>query len=593
MTLKEGATLQNGKYTIKKVIGQGGFGITYLGEQTSLGRKVAIKEFFMRDLCNRDESTSQVSIGSEGSRQIVSKFREKFVKEARFIASFEHPNIISVIDVFEENGTAYYAMKYCVGDSLAQLLKTQYPSGMPEAMALRYIREVASALDYIHKRSINHLDVKPSNIMLNESGNAVLIDFGLSKQYDAETGQQTSSTPVGISEGYAPMEQYKKGGVGQFSPSTDIYSLGATLYKLITGQTPPDASTINEEGIPPFQTSDTTKKAIFEAMKSRRADRPQSISSWLNLLNKNSAQIREPEEIVFSDKDNKTILISTSQTQPSNSRIFMILAAVIMVVAVLLGIIYLGRKTNQGKIIGYNADTLIIQNDTSLLQVANVPTSSQIEEEVEQPKVTIGKFRGHKWVDLGLPSGTKWADCNIGSSNKYESGDYYAWAETVIKNNYTEKNLRYYLNPKDGYSKYVNDNEHNVKADHKKRLEKMDDAAYVNWGKGWEMPTQEQFEELFKHCKYSKCEMYGQLGFKFVGSNGEWLFFPAAGYKEDDSIQDESDCYYWTRTHRWLIWNDSGDAICFTSNWYSQKKRLETSGEARYYGYNIRAVLSK
>lgn len=284
MFLKKGLLLQGEKYKIERVLGQGGFGITYLAEQTSLRREVAIKEFFMKELCNRDETTSHVSVGSEGSREMVTRFREKFVKEARNIARLEHPNIVSVIDVFEENGTAYYVMKYCDGGSLAELLKTQYPSGMPEAMALKYIREVASALDYIHKRSINHLDVKPSNIMLNESGNAVLIDFGLSKQYDTETGQQTSTTPVGISEGYAPMEQYKKGGVGKFSPSTDIYSLGATLYKLITGNTPPSALDLGVEPLPEFMGTSHVKEAVCSAMKTRSTDRPQNISAFLSVL---------------------------------------------------------------------------------------------------------------------------------------------------------------------------------------------------------------------------------------------------------------------------------------------------------------------
>ncbi len=239
MQLKQGSLLQGGKYKIEKVLGQGGFGITYLGEQTSLARKVAIQEFFMKELCNRDATTCHVSVGSEGSREMVTRFREKFVKEARNIAKLRHPNIVSVIDVFEENGTAYYVMDYCEGGSLSALLKEKYPNGMPEELAMKYIKEIAAALDYVHKRNINHLDVKPANIMLGDMGEAVLIDFGLSKQYDAETGNQTSTTPVGISEGYAPMEQYRKGGVGQFSPASDIYSLGATLFKLTTGNPPP------------------------------------------------------------------------------------------------------------------------------------------------------------------------------------------------------------------------------------------------------------------------------------------------------------------------------------------------------------------
>lgn len=363
MQLRQGTFLQGGKYRIVSTLGQGGFGITYLAEQTSLGRKVALKEFFMKELCNRDEATSHVSVPSEGSREMVGKFREKFVKEARNIAKLEHPNIVSVIDVFEENGTAYYVMKYCDGGSLAQLLKTQYPSGMPEALALKYIREVASALDYIHQRKMNHLDVKPGNIMLNESEHAVLIDFGLSKQYDAETGQQTSTTPVGISEGYAPMEQYKKGGVGQFSPSTDIYALGATLYKLLTGQTPPDASTVNEDGLPSFQASESIKMAVLAAMRSRRADRPQTISAWVELLNNNqhthveeseitiitTEETKKPETPKKPEAPNKQEASNKPDSKPkpeakSSSKKPLIIAALIAVVGIALGVVLFGGK---------------------------------------------------------------------------------------------------------------------------------------------------------------------------------------------------------------------------------------------------------
>ena len=245
--LKNGTTLQSGKYKIISMLGRGGFGITYLAEQTMLERNVAIKEFFMKEFCERDGATSHVTLGTESSRETVSKFREKFIKEARNIAKLKHPNIVSIIDVFEENGTAYYVMEYCEHGTLADKVKNF--GYLSESVATRYILQVAEALEYIHQRKMNHLDVKPANIMLNEKDESVLIDFGLSKQYDAG-GQQTSTTPVGISEGYAPMEQYKKGGVGEFSPQTDIYALGATFYKLLSGKTPPSASDVYEDGVP-------------------------------------------------------------------------------------------------------------------------------------------------------------------------------------------------------------------------------------------------------------------------------------------------------------------------------------------------------
>ena len=290
MHLQAGALLKNGEYKIEKVLGQGGFGITYLAEQTSLGRKVALKEFFMEGLCNRDAATSHVSVPSVGSKKLVERFKQKFIKEARNIASLEHKHIVPIIDVFEENGTAYYVMKYFSGGSLS------FNSAIPEDVALRYTKQLASALRFIHKKRMMHLDIKPSNILLDDEDNVVLIDFGLAKQYD-NAGQQTSTTPVGISHGYAPIEQYRSGGVSAFSPATDIYSLGATLYKLLTGTVPPEAMDLVATGLPacPANVSAETWNAVKSAMQPAALSRPQSVDKFLSLLSENGTEGRRPE----------------------------------------------------------------------------------------------------------------------------------------------------------------------------------------------------------------------------------------------------------------------------------------------------------
>ena len=282
MNLKQGTQLQGGRYRIDKVLGKGGFGITYLAEQKAPCRKVAIKEFYMADFCERNDDTSHVTLGTSGSREMVKRYLDKFLKEAQNISELEHRNIVSIIDVFEENGTAYYVMKYCSGGSLADRLKD---GPMKETDAMSYIRQVADALDFIHSRNIMHLDVKPANILINEQGEAVLIDFGISKHYGRDD-RATTSTPVGISHGYAPLEQYSKSGVSTFSSATDIYSLGATLYKLLTGVTPPEASEVNDSGLPalPSGLSSSVCSAIRAAMQPRRVDRPQSIKEFLALL---------------------------------------------------------------------------------------------------------------------------------------------------------------------------------------------------------------------------------------------------------------------------------------------------------------------
>lgn len=310
MNLSIGTSLQGGKYRIERLLGQGGFGITYLGIQTALERRVAIKEFFMKEYCERNESTSHVTLGSQGSHDLVERFREKFLKEARLIANMDCPNIVRIYDIFEENGTAYYVMEYIDGPSLSEKLKTC--TTMPETEALLYIHQIAAALKYIHGKNILHLDVKPGNILLRDGKEAVLIDFGISKRYD-ESGNQTSSTPAGISKGYAPVEQYNQG-MQIFTPATDIYSLAATLYKMITGETPPEASTILENGLPEFpaSVSSTVRKAIEKGMQPRRKDRPQSVEEFLNLLEK------EEKSVAIADVEDEETTLTGEQPKAQN-----------------------------------------------------------------------------------------------------------------------------------------------------------------------------------------------------------------------------------------------------------------------------------
>ena len=276
--LKQGTPLQGGKYIIKRVLGQGGFGITYLAEQVSLGRKVAIKEFFMKDGCLRDQATGFVTVPTTGAAVRVEQFREKFLKEARTLASLDHPHIVGVIDVFKENGTAYYSMTYMTNGSLKSFVKSHGP--LPEAEALRYVGQVASALKYMHAKHLCHYDVKPDNILIDNYSNAVLIDFGISKNYD-DQGRETSGTPIGISDGYAPIEQYQ--GISEFSPASDVYALGATLYFLLMGKTPPSAPEITqgEELMTSSSVSDKTTALITSAMQIMAKKRPQDVSAFI------------------------------------------------------------------------------------------------------------------------------------------------------------------------------------------------------------------------------------------------------------------------------------------------------------------------
>ena len=297
MTLQQDYTLQDGKYRILKVLGQGGFGITYLAIQVRLDRKVAIKEFFMKNFCERNETTRQVTLGTAGSREMVNSCRKKFLKEAKHIALLDHPNIIRIIDVFDENSTSYYVMEYIEGGSLENKLGA---TGLSMSDATRYILQVAETLKYIHKKNIAHLDIKPSNIMLNGNDEIVLIDFGVSKQYDFSTGEQTSVFPVAFSSGYTPLEQYASNGVEKFSPKSDIYSLGATYFKLLTGITPLKASEITKDfmqenlkakGVPTAVIS-----IICKSMEVLKENRFSDVCSFIEGLNSISLQVADSSD---------------------------------------------------------------------------------------------------------------------------------------------------------------------------------------------------------------------------------------------------------------------------------------------------------
>ena len=286
MKLSAGTLLQGGKYRIKEHLGSGGFGCTYKAYYNTMGCYVAIKEFFVKDFCNREEDGT-VKVATQGKTELVEKLRNKFFNEARtlFSSKMYHSNIVRVSDVFEENGTVYYVMDYIEGSTLATLIEQK--GYLAEDEALRYIRQVADALKHLHANNCLHLDVKPANIMIDGSGKAVLIDFGVSKQYDEANGENTS-TLLGHTPGYAPIEQSGRGLI-KFNAACDIYALGATLYKALTGMTPVEATLRAGDkslcGLTyPEHVSAAIRTAIDKAMQISRGDRPQSIEEFLCLV---------------------------------------------------------------------------------------------------------------------------------------------------------------------------------------------------------------------------------------------------------------------------------------------------------------------
>ncbi|PNE29052.1 protein kinase [Tannerella sp. oral taxon 808] len=296
MYLPKGYCLQNGKYGLTEVIGQGGFGITYSGVWNTevkgeLGAvktavPVCIKEYFFKDYCYRDPATMQVRVHSETGRMLFDKFREKQIEEARILSEVHHPYIVNVLEVFEENNTAYIAMERIAGQSLKSILEGC--GRLTEQRALKYIGQIGRALEFVHGKSILHLDIKPGNILIDAHDDARLIDFGVSKRYDIGD-QATSTTTLTLSKGFASIEQYDSDGLAGFSPRPDIYSLGATLYNLLTGSVPPESILrVTKPLVKPSElNADITPKtehAILKALQVDPADRYPSVRALLDDL---------------------------------------------------------------------------------------------------------------------------------------------------------------------------------------------------------------------------------------------------------------------------------------------------------------------
>lgn len=311
MSLPVNMLLHAGSYRIVRFLSSGGFGCTYLGERVINGRRIAIKEFFPDKFCIRDADTFHISPSTDGNIGIVSKLKQKFIDEATALMDLRHRGIVRVFDVFEEYGTAYYVMDYIEGESLAE--KVDREGALPESEVLCYFLQVADALRYLHGNNRLHLDIKPANIMVNADNQAILIDFGTSKQYDEASGKNTSIL-MGLTPGYAPIEQMQSA-VQQFYPATDIYALGATLYKLTTGHTPPGAAEVLEHGLPilPSYLSTRMRRVIIWAMQPRRKDRYQSVEAMIADMNK--------QEVKEGDTNNDDTSLDTKVASPKSHKV--------------------------------------------------------------------------------------------------------------------------------------------------------------------------------------------------------------------------------------------------------------------------------
>ncbi|MBR2126205.1 MAG: SEL1-like repeat protein, partial [Akkermansia sp.] len=283
MSLPEGISL--GNYQLLHVLGQGGFGITYLAVDQSTDAQVVIKENLPTFYAARDEASLQVQpLAVADAVQNYAHTLQRFVEEARILAHLNHPNIVRVHEAFEALGTAYYVMPYIEAQELHKVIPTE---AVNEAWLLPILKAVLNALDYLHAKNLLHRDLKPGNILLQANGSPILIDFGTARALQSDRSATMVGTP-----GYTPIEQITPH--GKRGAWTDIYALGATCYRLITGQLPPQAVERIEDEDPycPLVSraelrarfSPELLSSIDKALAVRAKNRWQSAQEWMAAL---------------------------------------------------------------------------------------------------------------------------------------------------------------------------------------------------------------------------------------------------------------------------------------------------------------------
>ena len=357
--LKENTILNRNQYRIIKLLGSGGFGITYLAEEVGYYRysgfgeqytkhrtpdKVVIKELFYDDFCTRDENTGLITISNGARKTEFQKLVRNQLDEGKIIKSLDHPNIVKTRDIFEENGTAYMVMDHIESIDLAQLLQNNGKLSVEKS--IKYILEILDAASYFHtgKNKILHLDIAPNNILISKKDDkAILIDFGASLLYNGENDNKvessTSQIVTGRKKHYSPNEQSDLDSLKVFNPTFDTYAIGATLYHLLTGIKPQLSSNLisgREEFKNPSEyigVSDRNlqlDKIVRKAMSPKYDERYKSASDFSDALNILKTNINDDDETellgnskidTVKDKGDATVIVNIDENRKEEQNV--------------------------------------------------------------------------------------------------------------------------------------------------------------------------------------------------------------------------------------------------------------------------------
>ena len=382
VALKAGAILKQ-RYLAGRVLGQGGFGITYVAGDTKLKARVAVKEYMPNDICTRQANT--VSVAMESKEDEFAYGRERFQEEARTLAKFMgQPNIAGVTDYFDENGTSYFVMDYIEGISFKTYIAGQGGKISPEE-ALDVMIPVLRALTAVHGEGIIHRDVTPDNIYITKDGNVKLLDFG-SARYSL--GDKSKSLDVILKVGYAPKEQYIRR--GRQGPYTDVYSCAACLYAAITGYLPPESldRLEKDELVPPSRLGIEIplylERAILKGLAVQPEDRFQTAGEFLEAI--------ESQQVVELPGAREEARQSQAEEppKPKTSRALVIGALAVMAAALALGVnVLLGGGGQEGR--GSETAASLAESEAPKVTIAGQEYSTALEQlDLSEQNLTDG-----------------------------------------------------------------------------------------------------------------------------------------------------------------------------------------------------------
>lgn len=333
-------------YEIQSVLGRGGFGITYLARDTNLNRPVAIKEYLPVDIAHRDQTDSVQPLDADDEKEYTTGLK-RFLSEAQTLARFEHPNIVRVLAVFEENNTGYMVMNYESGIELQTLLKSRRTLNEGEIMGI--VMPLLDGLEIVHEAGFIHRDIKPQNILIRPDGSPVLIDFGSARE--ALDGSKARTLTTLVTPGYAPYEQYHSRSDKQ-GPWTDIYALASVIYRCILGRPPINAVDRSEsiiEGTGDLLVSAKEiggknytaafLKAIDHGLQFKTQDRPQSLDEW----KQDFKSVKRPLKLI-QKQENDISYRTDAKRRISQKPIFIVITAIIVITVISTSSFYFYRE---------------------------------------------------------------------------------------------------------------------------------------------------------------------------------------------------------------------------------------------------------